>query len=146
MLVEHITRNYENGTITYQSGAYSVEIHNMSKEQCPNKPGHFRIDRATALGNPYHISQSCTREQSIKAYESYFIDIMYNCKGSTTPTGDESPFIKAYREIRMYFEEHGFVDLYCWCAPRHCHGEIIAKHLIEHTVDKFPIKSADLDQ
>lgn len=54
--------------------------------------------------NPFHISQTCTREECVRKYENYILSTphLYN----------------ALDELRGH-------TLGCWCKPQLCHGDIL---------------------
>jgi hypothetical protein len=69
-----------------------------------------RIDRQTVFGNPFHISASCNREQSIEQYRVYFLKRVAN----------DAEFRNAVLALRGK-------RLGCWCKPAACHGDVIAQ-------------------
>ena len=88
-----------------------------------SKPKHawqVRIDRASILGNPYHMSDESQRDKVCEQYEEYFIENM------------KYPDTAFYNEVeRLYkvFREYGKLELFCWCAPKRCHAETIKAYL-----------------
>lgn len=66
----------------------------------------IRIDRATKWGNPFKIGRDGTREQVIERYERWL---------------PEQPHLMAALD-----ELRGKV-LGCWCAPKSCHGDVLAR-------------------
>lgn len=76
------------------------------------------IDRGTYWGNPHPMGRSCpschghpthTREEAIAAFKRDW----------------ESPKYEAHR--RRALKELWNKVLVCWCAPRPCHGHVIAE-------------------
>ena len=65
-----------------------------------------RIDRRTKWGNPFKIGVDGTREEVIAKYEAWI---------KTQPA-----LLAALPELR------GKV-LGCWCAPKPCHGDVLAR-------------------
>ena len=70
-----------------------------------------RIDRGTCWGNPYVIGRDGSRAQVIEKYRRRLW-----------------ARVRANRElaIEKLSELHG-KRLGCWCAPRQCHGHILAR-------------------
>lgn len=71
------------------------------------REGDVRIDRRTKWGNPFKITKSCTREQTIQKYEYYF----------------------AHNLLKDINELKDARRLGCWCKPLACHGDVIRKYL-----------------
>ena len=88
----------------------------------------YYIGRPSPLGNPYtHLKTSKaakevlpTRDEAIKAYESYFYD---KIKSS------DKEFMDALDEIISIYKEYHQINLVCWCFPKSCHGDYIKKWL-----------------
>lgn len=86
-------------------------VHLRSKEWAETPPAdRVRIDRRGKWGNPWKIGPGWTREQVIHAYRRW---VTGNDQGDSL-----EPMIR--RELR------GKV-LGCWCAPRPCHGDVLAE-------------------
>jgi len=83
-------------------------VHNKKTEFM--LPGDILIDRNTDLGNPFHIGPGRHRATVIAQYEeyarwrmekdAYFRDLIKACYGRR---------------------------LFCNCAPKPCHGDVVAK-------------------
>ena len=75
--------------------------------------------RPTALGNPYSISANMTRDQACDAYEAHFNKVK-----------DGDPVIRALLTALMrVHRDKGTVTLLCYCAPKRCHCDTIARYL-----------------
>lgn len=70
------------------------------------------IDRRSILGNPYKITLTCTREQSIAKYKERFDKLI-----------ESSPRFKM-AVLGLMGKKIG-----CWCTPLACHGDIIIDYL-----------------
>jgi hypothetical protein len=70
-------------------------------------PYDVRIDRQTIWGNPFAIGRDGTREQVIAKYREWIMD--------------DAVMLRAVRE-----KLRGKV-LGCWCAPKACHGDVLAE-------------------
>lgn len=92
---------------------------------------NFYIGRSKSgnpLGNPFTYNgvksdlaklSFKTREEAIKAYDTYF-DRMY---------GSDKSFTKAFDEIYDHYKNGEDIYLGCFCKPLPCHGDIIADKL-----------------
>jgi len=81
------------------------------------------IDRTTPLGNPYKLTGDDTpaqREQVIRKFKAYLWQQMQK------PESEVSRDLARLREIWL---EKNILTLRCWCTPRACHGQVIAKAL-----------------
>lgn len=70
------------------------------------EPNDVYIGRPSKWGNPFTIGRHGTREEVIAKYEEYLL---------TNPS-----LMAALPELK------GKV-LGCWCSPRACHGDVLAK-------------------
>lgn len=109
-----------------------IHVYNKKKE-VHFGPNNFYIGRGSVLGNPYtHIKDKETkaryivkdRETAIEMYSKYF-DTMY---------GINIPFTKAIDKIYEAYKNGEDVYLECYCKPLSCHGDIIAKKLMQRLV------------
>lgn len=100
-----------------------IKIKNLKEEQ-PKQYWDIRINRSSIFGNPFKIGQDGTRDEVVELYRAYF-------KSSI----EKSAIFEAEvnRLIKMY-KRFGQLNLFCWCAPRSCHGEII-KNWIENSLN-----------
>jgi len=73
---------------------------------CKRAPYDVYIGRPSKWGNPFEIGRDGTREQVIEKYRAWIL---------TQPH-----LMAALPELR------GKV-LGCWCAPKACHGDVLAK-------------------
>jgi len=73
-----------------------------------------RIDRGTALGNPFYMNGEAMRDEVCDKYE-------------------EMPKSEAWHKeidrLLNLYALHGKLRLFCWCAPKRCHGMYI-KHVL----------------
>ena len=73
---------------------------------CKREPHDLYIGRPSKWGNPFVIGQDGTREQVVAKYEAWLL---------TQPE-----LMEALPELK------GKV-LGCWCSPRACHGDVLAR-------------------
>ena len=75
------------------------------------KPGDVRIDRASKWGNPFTMRGEYERDEVIRKYEVYL-------RNNERLLHDLNELVGAKR-------------LFCWCAPKKCHGDVIVKVMRE---------------
>lgn len=90
-----------------------IEILNKRKTQ----QGEY-IGRPTPLGNPWRESAELSREEVIAKYKKW-LDLQWQ-------TGNIRVKAELLRLAKLY-RENGELQLLCWCAPKPCHGEVIAE-------------------
>ncbi|MEI2420659.1 DUF4326 domain-containing protein, partial [Arthrospira platensis SPKY2] len=73
--------------------------------------------QASCLYNPYKISSSCSREQSILKYKHYITKEIFINKNVN--------IISEINDILKNISNQKFVYLLCWCQPLPCHGSVI---------------------
>jgi hypothetical protein len=100
-----------------------IEIMNLKSGRMTEK-FDMKIDRSSPVGNPTEIDQLHDRNAVCEMFDMDFGRQM------------ENPYFEAYVQslVRIY-TRHGRLRLWCWCAPKRCHGETI-KAFIERQVQK----------
>jgi hypothetical protein len=78
---------------------------------CKRTPHDVYIGRPSKWGNPFAIGRDGTREQVIARYERWLL---------------EQP------ELLAALPELAGKTLGCWCAPRACHGDVLARLARQH--------------
>ena len=109
-----------------------ISVINIKEEDKSTEQGYFYVGRsrndASPLANPFtHNGKRSslakmsfpTREMAIEAYNRYF-DAMY---------GNDEEFTKAFDEIYEAYKNGTDIFLGCFCYPKQCHADIIAKKL-----------------
>lgn len=88
-----------------------------------NKRGHkpkdydYYCGRGSALGNPYKMRSEADRDAVCDNYAHWFGDKVRK---------RDKDVINALSEIQEIIDEHGKVNLVCFCKPKRCHCETIA--------------------
>ncbi len=96
-----------------------IIVKNMTNES-PIEPWQIRVDRETILGNPFIMEYEEQRDGVIEKYREWFNNHLLI----------ESPIIKEELErISKIYKKHGRLELFCWCAPKKCHAEVIREYL-----------------
>ena len=80
----------------------------------------FYAGRPTPLGNPYRLIKEEEREQVAARYATW---LEHQVRRGNPEV------IRALDELYRALKHRGHITLLCFCAPRRCHGEIIAEHL-----------------
>lgn len=100
-----------------------VEILNTQDER-PYRPYDFYIDRRSPVGNPYRMLREDSRDKVCDYYEEHFARMLE--VETPHPPGD---FVRYLNKILDALLQYGRVRLFCWCAPKRCHGETIKRWL-----------------
>lgn len=73
---------------------------------CKRERYDILIDRRTKWGNPFRIGKDGNREEVIRKYEAWL--------------AGQPDLMSSIPELRGK-------TLGCWCAPRACHGDVLAR-------------------
>lgn len=73
---------------------------------CKRKPFDVYIGRPSKWGNPFSIGKDGSREEVISKYEEW---------------------IKTQDDLMSDIEELRWKILGCWCSPKPCHGDVLAR-------------------
>ena len=79
----------------------------------------YRVDRKSAIGNPFYMKDESYRNEVCDKYEKWF--------NKKIEENDEE-IMKILSEIK-FISRTKDVALACWCAPKRCHAETILKYL-----------------
>jgi len=80
----------------------------------------IRIDRKTKYGNPFYMADESQRDVVCDRYEEYIAtrpDLINELVREVLAV----PCHKDNREVRLG----------CWCAPKRCHGDTLARLVME---------------
>lgn len=103
---------------------YNIKIYNMHGSKFnPSNEYDVRIDRETWLGNPAPIKvvDDESRDKAIDWYKKYFYDRLLV----------DHTFKSRMNKLISIYAKHSKLNLYCWCAPKRCHGEVIREYIIK---------------
>lgn len=100
----------------------TIEIKNLRNEK-PTQPYQVRIDRGhSILCNPFYMHSEDEREEVCRKYKDHFaLQVFHN-----------EAFTNALRELYRIAKRYGKLELFCWCAPKKCHGETIRNFLMKY--------------
>lgn len=73
---------------------------------CKKEPYDVYIGRPSKWGNPFQIVKDGTREEVIKKYRAYIMEVLWD------EDGDQLSELQGK-------------TLGCWCAPKACHGDVL---------------------
>jgi hypothetical protein len=88
----------------------------------PSQPYDAKIDRSSPLGNLFHMSDESQRDEVCDKYDVWLKQMI------------EHRNMAVCNELnRLYnlYKKHKGLRLFCWCAPKRCHGLSIQKVLME---------------
>jgi hypothetical protein len=102
-----------------------IEIMNLRRDK-PSGPFDVRVDRSSPLGNPFLMKTEAQRDPVCDQYNEWFRKMVI---GKQNPAA-----VKEMDYLISILKEHGRLRLFCWCAPKRCHAEIIKRWLEEISV------------
>jgi hypothetical protein len=88
-------------------------------------PDDVYIGRGSALGNPFRISDTLSRDDVIRMYTAWLLPRLRRSSKNYDATAHG-----AMRRILKSHRSGNQINLVCFCAPQACHGDVI-KRLIE---------------
>ena len=112
-----------------------VIIKNLRNEK-PTQEWQVRVDRASVLGNPFLMRDEHERNSVCDEYYRYFQGIVTNnwsiLHDYAVSSAERETFMQELRRLYRLAKKHGRLELFCWCAPKRCHAETIARFLEKH--------------
>jgi len=99
-----------------------IEIINLKYEQ-PSKQYDFRIDRYTILGNIFPMSGEHNRNMVCNQFEEHFKNLILKDDWK-----DSDVYYLLNKMVNIY-KKYGKLRLFCWCAPKRCHGITYRKYI-----------------
>lgn len=85
-----------------------------------NSPGAVNVGRPTALGNPYYMANESMRNEVCDKYELWF-------KNKTE--AKDPAVMNQLRTLWRKGKADDVLKLGCYCAPKRCHADTIARFL-----------------
>ena len=98
----------------------AITICNLRNRK-PRNPWDVKIDRSSPLGNIFCMAGEAQRNTVCDQYDNWFRQTVL-----------ESKQVSSWNELRRLkalYKEYGKLNLFCWCAPKKCHGETIKQWL-----------------
>lgn len=97
----------------------TIEIIN-SKDFKPSQPFDTYIDRRSPVENPFILKDESQRDLVCNKYQEWFEHRL--------KLKDER-FIVHLNTLVDVYKKYGKLRLFCWCAPKRCHGETIRAYV-----------------
>jgi len=89
---------------------YPPRVRNFATEKFD---GGMLVDRRTPYGNPFRVSDSCSREEAVAKYRARLLKLTKSTEHGV-------------HWLHLLSELHG-KDLWCWCAPKPCHADVLLR-------------------
>lgn len=102
-----------------------IRIKNLRNEK-PSEAWQVRVDRSSILGNPFYMATEAQRDSVCERYAVYF---EAQIKSNLAFRNEMRRLFKIYRDC-------GRLELFCWCAPKRCHAEVI-KDFLENAMLEY---------
>lgn len=83
-------------------------------------PSSTNVGRPTPLGNPFPMRKESDRDAVCDNYETWF---------SQKVSEQDPTVMKELRSLWLLGNQQGYLHLGCYCAPKRCHADTIAKFL-----------------
>ena len=123
-----------------------ITVRNVRKDGRPVHPWQVYIGRACygfEQSPLFNAHRRGTRDQNVEWYRADFESWLAEAEEARSVSADElesyfetcSPAGRAWQaleeldRLRSLLKEHGQLELFCWCAPLACHGDVIKAHL-----------------
>lgn len=98
-----------------------IRIVNLKSYVAVDNEVLVRVDRKSALGNPFKMNDESERDSVCDRYEAYFERMRV----------ENDAFHKELGRIWKLARKTN-VALGCWCAPRRCHAETIKRFIEQY--------------
>lgn len=82
--------------------------------------GAVYVGRPTRFGNPYRVQEVGSHEEAVRLYRTWFQERVKDPR-----------FLETLEALYERLKREGVLTLSCYCAPLPCHGEVIARWLVE---------------
>lgn len=82
----------------------------------------INIMRPTVFGNPFVLTAECMRDQVLQEYEQYLIRQLDRKRA----------FYRKFMELVVQYQHTRSLVFVCCCAPKACHGDILARYIIDY--------------
>ena len=82
--------------------------------------GVVYIGRGAIFGNPFVMRDERDREEVVDHYHEYFIERIQ----------DDALFMQELEKLAKQYAQQGYLRLGCHCAPKRCHGNIVADYVM----------------
>ena len=96
-----------------------ISIKNLRTEK-PIHPWDVKVDRSSWFGNRFKMKNESERDKVCELYKKWFYDELHDSAMQAE--------LSILKDILL---KYGKLNLFCWCAPKRCHAEIIKEYLLE---------------
>lgn len=102
-----------------------ITIHNLKTTKMDKECGwHFYVGRGSDVGNPF-VMQNYSLEERARVCSEYEKWITTQLAKNTDTYNKK---LALYMNIMLQaYQKHGKLALFCYCEPKQCHAETIAK-------------------
>jgi len=97
-----------------------ITVKNIRTEK-PTHPWDVKVDRSSYFGNGFVMKNESERDQVCDLYKQWFYDELY-----------DSAMQAELSFLNNIIIKYGKLNLFCWCAPKRCHAEVIKDYLVEN--------------
>jgi Domain of unknown function (DUF4326) len=80
------------------------------------------VGRPSPLGNPFKLEHESNRNAVIEKYEVWLRERI---------AARDKRVCDELNRLYVIARDTGLLELECWCAPKHCHADVIRKVLLE---------------
>ena len=96
---------------------FDISIKNLRTEK-PIHPWDIKVDRSSWFGNRFKMKNESERDKVCERYKEWFCGELY-----------DSAMQAELSVLKDTLFKCGKLNLFCWCAPKRCHAEIIKEYL-----------------
>ena len=80
------------------------------------------VGRPSPLGNPFKLKRELDRDAVIALYEIWLRERIAD---------RDKKVCDELNRLYLIARDTGLLELVCWCAPKHCHADVIRKVLLK---------------
>lgn len=103
-----------------QAGLSKIEIHDMHCSK-PYRPYDVRCDKPSPLSNKFWHGYEHERDIACDNFQTWFEEEVLTHRNWTA--------FEELMRLRWLYRKHGCLRIFCWCVPKRCHTETIARWL-----------------
>lgn len=104
-----------------RTNTMTIEIINI-RDFKPSQPFDMLIDRRSPIGNPFILKDENQRDLVCDKYYEWFKHRIRL---------EDEKFIAYLDMLIAIYKKYEKLRLFCWCAPKRCHGETIKNYIME---------------
>lgn len=112
------------------SSSLNITVHSL-RDSKSDKPWRVKVDRSSVLGNPFTMGadgkDESKRDEVCELYHKYLTEAIRD---------KDEEISEELNRLFIIFRKYKKLELFCWCAPKRCHGDSI-KQIIEEAIFKM---------